>query len=97
MGWVLNDTPWPLYPQETDPVPILQEAVWAPGPVRTGGKNLTPTRIRYPDHPPRIHTDYAIQAHYIKQVIKKEEWSLEMNKFMWLHELPPWFRLNVRR
>ena len=33
------------------PLPILQEAGWAPGPVWTGVENLTPTGIRSPDHP----------------------------------------------
>jgi len=32
-----------------DPVPILQEAGWAPGPVWTGAENLDPTGIRSPD------------------------------------------------
>jgi hypothetical protein len=35
-----------------DPVPIVQEAGWAPGPVRTTGvENLASTRIRFPDCP----------------------------------------------
>jgi hypothetical protein len=36
-----------------DPVPIVQEAGWAPGPVWTGAENLTPTGIRSPDLPAR--------------------------------------------
>jgi hypothetical protein len=32
-GWVVNVTPRPLYPLERDPVPIVQEAGWAGGPV----------------------------------------------------------------
>jgi hypothetical protein len=35
--------PWPLYPQGRDPVPIVQEAGWTPGPVWTGAENLAPT------------------------------------------------------
>jgi hypothetical protein len=34
-----------------DPVPIVQEAGWAPGLVWTGVENLTPTRIRSLDCP----------------------------------------------
>jgi len=34
-----------------DPVPIVQEAGWAPGLVWTGAENLAPTGIRFPDHP----------------------------------------------
>ena len=33
-----------LYPLESDPILILQEAVCAPGPVRRGAKNLVPHR-----------------------------------------------------
>jgi hypothetical protein len=33
--------PAALYPGK-DPVPIAQEADWAPGPVWTGAENLTP-------------------------------------------------------
>jgi hypothetical protein len=32
-----------------DPVPIVQEAEWAPGPVWTCAKKLAPTGIRSPD------------------------------------------------
>ena len=30
MGWVVNDTPRPLYARETDAVPIVSEVRWAP-------------------------------------------------------------------
>jgi hypothetical protein len=36
-----------------DPVPIVQEAGWAAGPVGTGAENLAPTGIRSPDRPAR--------------------------------------------
>ena len=36
-----------------DPVPVVQEAGWAPGPVWTGAENLDPTGIRSPDRPNR--------------------------------------------
>jgi len=51
MGWVVNAKLRPFYPQEGDPVPIAQEAGWAPGPVLTGAENLAPTGIRSPDGP----------------------------------------------
>jgi hypothetical protein len=38
-----GSTPRPLYP-----VPIVQEAGWAQGPVWTSAENLTPTGIRFP-------------------------------------------------
>jgi hypothetical protein len=36
------------YTPGKDPVPIVQEAGWAPGPVWTCAKNLAPTGIRSP-------------------------------------------------
>jgi len=39
-GWVVSSTPQPHFTHGKDPVPILQEAGWAPGPVWTGGKSL---------------------------------------------------------
>ena len=38
-------------PPERHPVPIVQEAEWAPGAVWMGAANLTPTRIQTPDRP----------------------------------------------
>ena len=43
MGWVVSAMPRPLCPQERDPVPIVQEAGWAPWSVWTGAENLAPT------------------------------------------------------
>ena len=42
--------PAALYP-EKEPVSIVQEAGWAPGPVWTGEENLAPTGIRSQDRP----------------------------------------------
>ena len=36
-----------------EPVPIVQEAGWTPGPVWTSAENLAPTGIRSPDRPAR--------------------------------------------
>ena len=46
MGWVVNATLRPLYPGESDPVPIAQEAGWAPGPIWTSAENLAPIWIQ---------------------------------------------------
>jgi hypothetical protein len=51
-GWVVSISPQPYFTPGKDPVPIAQEAGWAPGPVWTGGKSR-PTGIRSPDHPAR--------------------------------------------
>jgi len=44
--------PWPHFTPGKDLVPILQEAVWVPGPFRTGGK-FRPHRDSIPDRPAR--------------------------------------------
>jgi len=43
-----------------DPVPIVQEAEWAPGPVWTGTENLAPTGIRSADRPARSQSLYGL-------------------------------------
>jgi len=49
-----------------EPVPIVQEAVWAPGPVWTAAESLVPTGIRSPDRPARSESLYRLRypAHY---------------------------------
>jgi len=49
---VFSVTPRPLFTPAKDPVPIVQEARWAPGPVWTGGKSR-PHRDSIPDRPAR--------------------------------------------
>jgi hypothetical protein len=41
---MVNATPWSLY-RGYDPVSIMQEAVWAPGPVWTGAEKLLSTEF----------------------------------------------------
>jgi hypothetical protein len=43
-----------------DPVPIGQEAGYAPGPVWTGAENLAPTEIRSRDRPARSQSLYRL-------------------------------------
>jgi hypothetical protein len=49
--WVVSITPRPYFTPGKDPVPIVQEAGWAPGPVWTGAENLVPHRDSIPDRP----------------------------------------------
>ena len=48
--WVVSSTPRLHFTPGKDPVPVLQEAGWAPGPVWTGGKSR-PHRDLIPDRP----------------------------------------------
>ena len=43
-----------------DPVLIVQEAGWAPGPVWTGGENLAPIEIRSQEFPARSQSLYRL-------------------------------------
>ena len=58
--WGVSLTPWPLFTPGNDPVPIVREAGWAPGPVWTGEKNLAATGIRSPDRPARNQSLYRL-------------------------------------
>ena len=42
------------------PVPIVEEAGWAPRPVWIGAENLAPTGIRSSDLPPRSESLYQL-------------------------------------
>ena len=53
--------PRPLFTPGKDPVPIVQEAGWAPGPVWTGRENLTPIGIGSPDRPASSQLLYQLR------------------------------------
>ena len=56
-GW-LTPRHWPLNPRERDPVPIVQEAGWAPGPVWMGS---APGFDHWTIQPPASHyTDFTV-------------------------------------
>jgi len=60
-GWGVSVTPRPLFTPRKDPVPIVQEAGWVPGPVWTGTENLAPTGIRSPDRPAHSQSLYRLR------------------------------------
>ena len=51
-------------PPRKDPVPIVPEDGWAPGPVWTGAENVAPTGILCRTVQPVAsrHTDYAVRS-----------------------------------
>ena len=55
----VSTTPRTLFTPWNDPVPIVQEAGWAPGPVWTGGKSC-PHRDLIPDRPVRSQSLYRL-------------------------------------
>jgi hypothetical protein len=74
----------------TDPVPIVQKAGWAPGPIWTGAENLAPTGIRSPDRSasseslyrlsyPRPENNIAVDNIYKLKIILPREGSVRGN------------------
>jgi hypothetical protein len=53
--------PLSLFTPGKDPVPIVQKAEWAPGPVWTGAENLIATGIRSLDRPVRSQSLYRLR------------------------------------
>ena len=49
-------------PPGNNPVPIVQEAGWAPRLDWTGAENIAPTGIRSPDRP--AHSESLYRLHY---------------------------------
>jgi len=59
-GWGVSITLRMLFTPGKDPVPIVQETGWAPGPVWTGAENLAPTGIWSLDHPALSQSLYRL-------------------------------------
>ena len=81
-GWVVSSTPRPHFTSGKDPVPILQEAGWAPGPVWRGGK-FRPHRDSIPDSPacnqPLYLLSYPTHLFYLLIYLKHKGEALPKN------------------
>jgi hypothetical protein len=62
-GWVLSATSRPLCPQKRDPVPIVQETGWAPGPVWTGAENHNNIKFKEANFHPRESKHRVIKVY----------------------------------
>jgi len=69
--------PRPLFTPGKDPVLIVQEAGWAPGPVWTAAENHVHTGIRSPDRPARNQSLYRLsyrgpsQFYYTTEILRE--------------------------
>ena len=76
---MVSSTLRPYFTPGKDPVPIVQEAGWAPGPVWTGGKSR-PTGLRSPDRPARSQSlyrlSYPAHSHFPLRCINPLTFSL---------------------
>ena len=82
-GWGVSVTPQPLFTHGKEPVSIVQEAGWAPGPVWRGAENLAP-----PANDPRTvqpvasrYTNWANQSTqttgHSLNIINLEKWTVQ--------------------
>jgi hypothetical protein len=94
-GWGVSVTPWPHSTPGKDPVPIVQEAGWAPGPVWTGAENLAPTGIGSPDRPARSQSLYRLSypAHsYFLTLHKFKETYFTKKIFVYVVSVLRWLK-----
>jgi hypothetical protein len=84
---VVSSTPRPFFTSGKDPVPIVQEAGWAPGPVWTGGKSR-PNGIRSPDRPARSQLLYRLRY------LEHTSYFLRTNIFVFLLSLETLYNLK---
>jgi len=75
-GWGVSVTPRPLFTPGKDPVPIVQEAGWAPGPVWTGAENFARTGIWSPDRPARSQSLYRLRYPTHFQTISRIKYKI---------------------
>jgi hypothetical protein len=77
-GWRVSVTPRPLSTSGKDPVPIVQEAGWAPDRSGQVRKISTPTGIRSPVRPTRSQLLYRLTypAH-TEMSIRNDSWGVK--------------------
>ena len=97
-GYVVSSTPQPPSTSGKDPLPIVQEAGWAPGTVRKGGK-YRPHRDSIPVRPSRSQSLYRLSypAHKRKEYLIYL-WRDKCCRYLGLTNLPPQCadRLEIR-
>ena len=80
--WVVSSTPRAHFTPSKDPVPILQKAGWAPGPVWTGGKSC-PHRNSIPHRPVRSQSLYRLSYPAHTTYLEPEMYDYTSNN--WSH------------
>jgi len=94
-GWAVSSTPRPHFSPGKDPVPVVQEAGWAPVSVWTGGRSR-PHRDSIPNRPARSQSLYwlSYRARFLKLVYLNSclKYMIVVNLVVWLHMLsgPCW-------
>jgi len=90
---VVSSTPQPHFTPAKDPVPIVQEAGWAPGSVWTGGKSR-----KIPDRPARSQSLYQLSYPVHSTIYNRR--CVNMSICYFLSEYRRWIlpqRIRIRR
>jgi len=81
VGWVVKATPHSLYPQQTDSLPILKEAVWTAGVVWKNAENLATTGMGFLDSPARQKGWFKKKRGTRNKYITKERKMKEIREY----------------
>jgi hypothetical protein len=95
--WGVSITPRPLFSPGKDPVPIVQEAGWAPGPVWTFEEILASIGIRSPDRPARSESLYRLRYPALRKGNTKIIHLLFFDSLRLLTNFPLLHTLQVKR
>jgi hypothetical protein len=71
MGWMVNATPWPIYPRKSAPKPIVDEAAWAQGWYRRGYRSENRLTHRSSNSGPSSLWRVTIQCALSRPISKK--------------------------
>jgi len=91
--WGVSVTPRPLFTPGKDPVPIVQEAGWAPASVWTGAENLAPPRFDHRTVQPVASrfTDWATQPTWLLLTVRKVSWRVISPNYRTVGNLPGFY------
>jgi len=93
-GWVVSSTPRPHFTHRKDPVPILQDAELASGPVWTSGKS-SPHPDSIADSPNRSQSLY--QLSYLAHPHTHTHTHIYIYIYIWGTRWRSWLRLGDKR
>jgi hypothetical protein len=89
--WGVSVTPRPLFTPGKNPVPIVQEAGWARGPVWTGAENFASTWTRSPERPAGSKSLYRLRYPAHNGMYHSVNWYL----YTYIYIYNPKFRGNI--
>jgi len=84
-GWGVSVTPRPLFTPGKDPIPIVQEAGWAPGSVWPGAGNFASTGIPSPNRPARSQSLYRLSYRAHKLLYYNPQ-NIKFLKLFWYYK-----------